>query len=172
MADDSLVAARRMRKPRNGPLRKFAEEAAASTEMDVCIIWPFTKGYSHMRDWRVPVPEGKTRRPNIGVHRLVWELANGQPMPGELQARHLCGNGAGGCVNPNHIVPGTSTENNRDTVLHGHKRNNPWNTKLTDEQVRAIRVAPGFQREVAARFGIDQATVSRIRRGKLFVHVD
>lgn len=43
--------------------------------------------------------------------------------------------------------------------------------KLTAEQVREIRRAAGSQREVAALFGVAQATVWAIRSGKLWEHV-
>lgn len=40
------------------------------------------------------------------------------------------------------------------------------NSKLNSELAAEIRDAEGTQREIAARFGISQATVSVIKRGK------
>jgi DNA-directed RNA polymerase specialized sigma subunit len=38
--------------------------------------------------------------------------------------------------------------------------------RLTEDQVRQIRVADGTQREIAALFGISQTNVSQIRQRK------
>lgn len=38
--------------------------------------------------------------------------------------------------------------------------------KLTDAQVEAVRLAEGLQSDIAIRFGIKQAQVSRIKNGK------
>lgn len=48
---------------------------------------------------------------------------------------------------------------------------NRRSSKLTAEQVRAIRTAPGFLHEVGARFGVSKSMVSAIRRGKTWVDV-
>jgi DNA invertase Pin-like site-specific DNA recombinase len=61
-----------------------------------------------------------------------------------------------------------------DTLLHGthkHGQKNP-NARLTNEQAQALRelalaeVAP--QSELAARFGVSQQVVSRIKRGEAY----
>jgi DNA-binding MarR family transcriptional regulator len=86
------------------------------------------------------------------AHRYVFEQLGGDIPPG-LQLDHLCRNRA--CVCPDHLEPVTNAENSRRSA----------NTRLTPEQVQAIRDAPGTQEEVARRFGIQQGTVSKIRLG-------
>lgn len=43
--------------------------------------------------------------------------------------------------------------------------------KLSDDDVRLIRTMPGTQREIAAKFGVAQAAISKIRLGKRWKHV-
>jgi DNA invertase Pin-like site-specific DNA recombinase len=43
--------------------------------------------------------------------------------------------------------------------------------KLTEAQVREVRVAGGLQREIAAAYGISQMQVSRIKRGVRWRHL-
>lgn len=43
--------------------------------------------------------------------------------------------------------------------------------RLTEEQVREIRRAAGSLRKIAALFGVDYRTVSDVRRGKTWAHV-
>lgn len=50
--------------------------------------------------------------------RIAWALANG-PIPDGMLIRHLCNNGANGCVRPSHLLPGTFLENIADTKLSG-----------------------------------------------------
>ncbi len=49
--------------------------------------------------------------------RLSWEIANGKPFPEGKFACHSCDNP--NCVNPNHIWPGTLSENTRDAIAKG-----------------------------------------------------
>lgn len=62
---------------------------------------------------------------------VSYEMHNGHPFPSGMVARHSCENPA--CVNPRHIIPGTSRENAQDMVdrkrhhanrrthcIHGH----------------------------------------------------
>ena len=45
-------------------------------------------------------------------------------------------------------------------------RKNHGRKKLTDSQIAAVRAATGLQVDIAVRFGITQAQVSRIKGGK------
>lgn len=44
--------------------------------------------------------------------------------------------------------------------------------KLTEDDVRAIRLAVGRQADIAARFGVNRCVVSEIRSRKLWAHVE
>lgn len=51
------------------------------------------------------------------AHRIAWELANNRTMEAGLDACHACDNRS--CVNPNHIWPGTRSDNMKDAVEKG-----------------------------------------------------
>lgn len=91
-----------------GAGREFIEEAVRSSTED-CIIWPYAKnqrGYGHL------IYNGKDR----GAHRLVCELAHGEPPEKGLHAAHSCANKS--CVNPSHLRWTTPLENGQDRILH------------------------------------------------------
>jgi hypothetical protein len=60
-----------------------------------------------------------------GRHRpasqVAWEISNGRSFPSGMMACHTCDNPR--CVNPQHIWPGTMSDNIRDAVKKG--RANP-----------------------------------------------
>lgn len=116
-----------------------------------CWLWRKTlgtKGYGRIKT-------GRTSRP---AHVVYYEHAHG-PVPTGLQLDHLCRQHA--CVNPEHLEPVTNAENCRRGL----------NTKLTVEQVHAIRTAPGRHRDVAERFGVVQSTVTAIKAQRLWKDV-
>lgn len=45
------------------------------------------------------------------AYKLIWETVNGKQVPKGFDLDHLCDNGAGGCVNPNHLQVATRYEN-------------------------------------------------------------
>jgi hypothetical protein len=81
---------------------------------------------------------------------------------------HRCDNPP--CCNPAHLFLGTDLDNHADMIAKGRRAvfagdANPG-AKLTPGQVEEIRSATGLQREIAARFGISEASVGLIKRGK------
>jgi hypothetical protein len=97
------------------------------------------------------------------AHRVSYRLFNG-----ELDARdvmHKCD--VTNCVNPEHLVLGTRSENMQDAKTKGrlcfgerHGR-----SKLTNEQVDLIKKSDKFQKEIALEFGISQGHVSCLKNG-------
>lgn len=87
------------------------------------------------------------------AHRLLYERHVG-PIPEGMELDHLCRVRL--CVNPAHMEPVTHLENVRRGA----------STKLTDEQVAAIREDRRLQRVIAAEYGITQSHVSSIKLGK------
>lgn len=103
------------------------------------------------------------------AHRLSWELHNG-PIPGGMCILHRCDTPA--CVNPDHLRLGTRAENRADCVTKGRQRagrgERNRGAKVTAETVQAIRAALDLcesQASIGRRFGLTQASISRIRHG-------
>lgn len=131
---------------------------------DECVIWPLCRdsqngygriGYLAKMHW---------------AHRLMCQLAHGEPPTPGHEAAHSCGRGNEGCVNPAHLSWATKTRNQLDRRRHGTKSNAVWGWrgKLSEAQVEEIRALRGSftQRAIAARFGISDATVRDIYSGK------
>ena len=95
------------------------------------------------------------------AHRVVFEDAYG-PI-GSRVVRHRCDNPA--CCNLDHLELGTQQENMRDRDARGRTLQGEEcaRTKITDAQVREIRVDSRSNREVAAAYGISKTQVSYIR---------
>jgi hypothetical protein len=113
------------------------------------------------------------RRPKTySAHRLSWTFANG-PIEDSLWVLHKCDNPS--CVNPDHLFLGTHRDNERDKTEKGRAhRIGTRNAKLTEEQVREIRVlsAAGLsQRKIASQFGVTQVTICNVQRGRSYSYV-
>ena len=145
-----------------GDVQRYYEHVVLSYSGDECLIWPYTgsNGYGQIgRDGRMVV-----------VSRALCEEVNGPPPTPKHHAAHSCGNGHLGCVTKGHLSWKTALENASDRVAHGtHNRGerNPF-CRLDEPKVREILSLKGIesQRDIAARFGVHQATVSAIHRGK------
>lgn len=100
-------------------------------------------------------------------HRLAYEERHGEipPWP-ERVVMHLCNNPS--CCNPHHLYLGTASENMEHAGSLGNlsrKGAANGNSKLTLEQVTAIRLDKRPSRAVAKDYGIEKTQVLRIRRG-------
>lgn len=121
-------------------------------------------------------PNEATRR-RYRAHRLAFYLANGHwPLH---HALHTCDNPR--CCNPAHLYDGTDADNSHDAWKRNRAvaippqigQDNPG-ARLTDQHIPVIRqlLARGIsQSQVAAQFGVSQATISRIARGAAWSHV-
>lgn len=87
---------------------------------------------------------------------------------------HTCDTPA--CVNPDHLFIGTVKENQQDKWNkdrgYVHRGESHWSTKLTADDVRAIRASTEKQRDIAQKYGLTQTTVSDIKRRKSWAHID
>lgn len=99
------------------------------------------------------------------VHRLVLEAFVGA-CPEGMECRHL--NGQSRDNRLENLRWGTKAENFEDRVRHGTilKGERHPGVKLTEDQVREIRSAPGSQSSIAARYGVEQTNISAIKRWK------
>lgn len=109
------------------------------------------------------------------AHRIAYYIANG-PFPRHLFVCHRCD--VKRCCNPAHLVLGTQSYNMLDSCV---KQRNAFgekhgNTHLTDKDVLNIRriAARGkiSHNQLAKQYKVAQATISRIARGELWVHVE
>lgn len=108
------------------------------------------------------------------AHRVAWELTNG-PIPPGLFVCHRCDNPP--CCNPAHLFVGTAADNARDREAKGRSRpvagsNCNW-AKLSEASASVIKAAPPWVKHtsVAKYFGVSEATVRRIRQGKIWRHL-
>ena len=100
----------------------------------------------------------------LRVHRVAYELWC-EPIPKGMVIRHKCDNPC--CVNPSHLETGTQAENIRDIVSRGrHGR-----TKLTKQQVKAIRASAEPNRALADKYGVGIIAIRRARSGETWKHV-
>jgi len=136
-----------------------------------CLLWegkvsPF--GYGIMKI-------GGRKGKDIVTHRLMWLLVNGEIPQGQV-VMHKCDVPL--CVNPKHLMLGTSADNARDMHRKGRARFSygeaHGKSKLNESKVRMIRklLSENFkQTEIERIIGIDQTTISQIKRGKTWSHV-
>jgi hypothetical protein len=112
----------------------------------------------------------------ISAHRLAYLLGN-KEQPGPLHVLHRCDTKR--CCNPKHLFLGTNRDNIDDYAAKGLGQNlghnqtgeRNGNARLTENDVRAIRAASDVQRIIAARYGITQVMVSRIKLRKAWSRV-
>lgn len=123
-----------------------------------CWVWNWSvseKGYAAVQ------LSGRAHR----AHRVAYELVNG-PIPDGLMIRHLCGNPS--CVNAEHLIPGTQTQNSIDMVDAGNQVTQKL--RRTDaDKIRQIFAAGGISRsEIARQYGVTPGTIRLIIANKTF----
>lgn len=142
-------------------------------ENDECWEWKAAKkrkmGYGVFR-----VGVSGIDRKQVYAHRFVWEYVNG-PIPVGMYICHKCDNPP--CCNPNHLFIGTRADNVKDMVNKGRGRGKIFkgsahgNSKLSEEQVYAIRAASGSQTKIAKQYGISDVLVCHIKSRKRWGHL-
>lgn len=139
---------------------------------ETCWLWTggktsFGHGVIYNGSYRQDLP----RRSKLMAHRVAYELKHG-PIPDGLCAIHRCD--VPNCVNPDHITTGTKMENSRDMVAKNRAKRGTAlpQAKLTNDQVREIKHSNLYQRDLASKYGVSQATICMIRAGKRWTHID
>lgn len=130
------------------PLDRFWSQVSRASK-DEC--WP----------WIGSCTEGGYGRMMIGrkmfmAHRLSYEMHIGE-IPAEHEIRHRCD--TPGCVNPDHLLTGTHTQNMHDRAIRGRY-------KIPDETVLAIRQHGGLYKDIARIFGVSRSQVSYLKNYK------
>lgn len=143
-------------------------------QTDGCIVFVGSRDRRGYGRFRVGSAKDGSRK-LVKAHRLAFYLAHGW-LP--IVVRHSCDNPA--CCNVSHLLAGTQLDNMVDMDERG-RRNAQGATGiknrhavLREEDVRAIRgLLPSFTNvEIATRFGVNHGTISLIRRGKTWTHVE
>lgn len=137
---------------------------------DDCWIWTGSgnkAGYGQMR-------LGRSGRGNpvISVHRWSYEHYVG-PIPEGMWVCHHCDNPK--CSNPKHLYAGTPRQNMRDAMVRGRRAKKlafgGRVRKLTDDDVRAIRVDVREPHVIAAAYGISEVHVVNVKTRRRKSHV-
>lgn len=120
-------------------------------------------------------------------HRLAFKWLGGNAVPEHGEIMHTCDNPA--CVNPEHLVHGSHTENMHDMISKGrdrkasgdrhYYRNNPCLVRgerhnrhiLTAEQVLEIRASDETHKAAAARFGVSESCIYHVRARHNWKHI-
>ena len=131
---------------------------------DECVLWNHRltpSGYGQVtmlgRSWR--------------AHRLALIVAScGIDRP-EHHAAHSCRNRS--CMNHRHLRWATPSENQRDRLRDGtdSRGEKSPHAKLTSDAVRLIRASDDSRSALAARFGVSESVIQRVRSGKKWTHV-
>jgi hypothetical protein len=125
-----------------------------------CWLWLATVG----GDWGYGnIRKGRKGR-HLPAHRVSWELHRG-PIPDGMCVLHRCD--VPSCVNPDHLYLGTNKDNTRDMNMKGRN----GRTKLTIEQIRAIRADKRMGTVIARDYGISPPAVSKIRLRQSWIEV-
>jgi hypothetical protein len=144
-----------------------AERLAAYTDRsggpDAC--WPWTNARSESGYGVITARGGGTAI----ASRAAYEEAHGVILDPSTVVMHLCNNPP--CCNPAHLRAGTMAENQRYMAQSGRSHTGVRNTqaKLTGTEVahmRGLRAEGWKLADLAERFGVSQAQVSRISNGK------
>lgn len=140
--------------------------------------WPWTsksliKGYGF-------IGCGGRGSGKILAHRAAWEVTHGPIPSGEgfhgTIVMHMCDNRL--CCNPAHLKLGTQADNVRDMDAKGRRVTisrcgvKHHMTKITEDDVRAIRLSTERAGILAARYGMDRHTITSIRNRKTWKHVE
>lgn len=124
-----------------------------------CLVW---QGGLNRKGYGVISLRGKYR----GTHRVVYELAVGS-IPNGLHVLHRCDNRR--CVNKEHLFLGTNRDNIDDKIEKDRS-----GKKLDIEKAKRIKtmLLRGLpHRVIADEFGISPTTVSYIKSGRHWAHV-
>lgn len=127
-----------------------------------CWEWP---GARNSLGYGVTTSSGtRAERRSMRVTWIVYEMFHG-PMPDGAIIMHVCDNPP--CVNPHHLAAGTRTLNMVDKIAKGRQH-----SKLTADQVRAIRADPRPDKVVATELAVSPATIFCARTRRTWAWLD
>ncbi|MDO8534234.1 MAG: HNH endonuclease signature motif containing protein [Xanthobacteraceae bacterium] len=106
------------------------------------------------------------------AHRVAFAIEKGG-IPHGKGVLHSCDNPP--CCNPDHLYIGTVVENTADMDRRGRRvvlrGEDAGGSKLTESQVKIIKKSNLSARKLAARFGVKDQCIYKIRQGVNWTHV-
>ena len=105
------------------------------------------------------------------AHRVSFSIFKG-PIPDGHVVMHACDNPK--CINPEHLSTGTRSDNMKDCrdksrlVVPSMSHDSHWNSRLTEEDVHAIRKSALSNRELSTSYNVSISTIWKIRKGLLW----
>lgn len=140
-------------------------ENSSTIDPDACLLWPFAR---NPQGYAVFTVEGQLW---LAARFVCLKVHGKPPSTQRYEAAHYCGRGYDSCINPHHIRWATSAENKADMIKHGTIMRGEKNSanKLSRDDILEIRRSLRSGEEqapIAARYGIAQSHVSRIKHGK------
>ncbi|MCY9274574.1 HNH endonuclease [Bacillus haynesii] len=104
------------------------------------------------------------------LHRYVYQLING-PLESHQVVMHVCDNPS--CFNPGHLRVGSHADNVKDKVQKDRhcKGETNGSSKLTEEEVAAIRKDTRSHIAISKDYNVNRATIGQIKRGETWTHV-
>lgn len=150
--DNALVRTRKGRCPSHWTLRQRLDHYSIADPSSGCILWVGNMGKNGygMLNWQNQV---------WLAHRLAWMDVHGR-IPSAMNVLHRCDVRA--CINPAHLFLGTTSDNMRDLREKERIRG-----RLTNGALAAIRDATVSPREIAARYGVPEGIVCKIKHEQL-----
>lgn len=139
------------------------------TNPDECWIWQRARSHNGYGLFTL------AHHKQVRAHRFAYVIYVG-PIPegrasdksdAALVIRHRCHNPL--CVNPKHLVPGTHKQNSQDKIDSGRfwgSGEDNYGAKLTEEQVKAIRLDTRHPLDIAAEYGVGRLAVYSVQKGK------
>lgn len=132
-----------------------------------CNCWMWTGAVHPQGYGLIKTMEGMSR-----AHRVSYELNVG-PIGAGLVVRHKCD--VPGCVNPSHLVLGTTKDNVADRVSRNRSADRRGEkhplAKLSGWEIAAIRKSLFSGKDLAEVFEVSQASISFIRNNKRWSHI-
>lgn len=156
----------------------FTKIEARTTKMSSG-CWGWNGAYNASGYARVAISHDSGEQQTVAfVSRILLSQKLGRELAATECACHSCDNR--GCVNPSHLFVGTRFDNSADMTAKGRRSCGPKHAaacprgeahgrvKLTKEQAIFAYRAMGTHREIAERLGVSGATISLIKRGKIW----
>jgi hypothetical protein len=143
---------RKARCPPHWTLRQRLAHYSIADPGSGCILWignTARTGYG-MLNWQNQV---------WLAHRLAWMDVHGR-IPDGMNVLHRCDVRV--CINPAHLFLGTTADNMRDLREKERIRG-----RMSNGALAAIQGAAGSPREIAARYGVPEGVVCKIKHEQL-----